>query len=733
MTLVLLDSLSYSEDLRVVGEATADNVMTFCEKAARIPEVKNMQGPMAKMEGAFRELGIRYGGSPISTSGIQTIFAVSPYTHSAPLREAFAALLPLTNGKFNNQTMMLRLAQAAKLFFNNDLTLSVKGWLFFFEYYWCSLSYQIILEKEVNVAHVIGKGKKSMGVVHIIWRKQQLIHWLEQTHALNLLKAFGHDAGKDNPTLWGYFKSPRAFSHRFLGKEFTLPLPLDDAGEAPEGSTHGIRKCTATKIEEYRKTLECHDAAMLTLLWGIMAEDWDPDFIALVQDEQANDIRQPWENWLRISEDAKDKEPREAQTAYAEYMETIYAKPIRVPKQGDQEEQSAQSKAESVVIKTLGSSAIGEGEGETAAQLEKKATATKLCENRIKQIKYIVPRKQLKLATDFTELYDTTEFSKAVGPQDRRLLWLDLSGWPSLIDVGPEDYRVTYPKMAYTVVPEDVKVVVQWVKTAKRANDLVAICDGRFQCVSLYIATVFADMEPQYIGAEVIVYRPPRESDIRYPGRKVAHCSTNLEMIRTMNPRVPKTRVQATPRSEFNAAGESTTHDLSYNGVPLRTLGEMPKLLPQDRRSILGGKCPLAYDGEAVQLFAKNGVPLNWAEAKPIGFLVAWLKDHKVTHVLDLAAGSGAAAIGAFYNSLMYEGVCMNKSQQAWLDTIMDNCIYTVASQKGNGMDEVMAGKVKQWFAPQVEEGLRYIEAQKENTSGNGAGPGEEEADETDF
>jgi len=123
---------------------------------------------------------------------------------------------------------------------------------------------------------------------------------------------------------------------------------------------------------------------------------------------------------------------------------------------------------------------------------------------------------------------------------------------------------------------------------------------------------------------------------------------------------------------------------------------------------------------DEVELFRQQrGVPFTWHETKSVQLLMQTFRDiPDITHVFDLGAGTAAAAIAAWRCGISYEGICYNKAHKDWLDNVMDNCMYAVVAEgigtKVSNKDKEFQGKVRHFFGPQVDEGMRVLHAKKQ-------------------
>ena len=108
-----------------------------------------------------------------------------------------------------------------------------------------------------------------------------------------------------------------------------------------------------------------------------------------------------------------------------------------------------------------------------------------------------------------------------------------------------------------------------------------------------------------------------------------------------------------------------------------------------------------------------NGEPLFWQDLHDVFFFIAFFKTLCVTHVFDLTAGHGSAAIAAVMLGLKYDGVAMSDQHLNFLDNLLDSAIWPIIADSTE--DKVFAGEVSRCFASLVEQGRRLLENDKES------------------
>jgi len=151
--------------------------------------------------------------------------------------------------------------------------------------------------------------------------------------------------------------------------------------------------------------------------------------------------------------------------------------------------------------------------------------------------------------------------------------------------------------------------------------------------------------------------------------RKVALSASNIERL-LLFPPCPRTALAAKPRENFNALGESSTHDITYVGIPFRSRKASPRITEQDKISIFGNPATAGVPEQLLQAFP-NPV-LFWQESKPVDLLEELLLNFDIRGVFDLSPGSGALAEAALRLGICYVGVTTKAAHAKWLGNVAD-------------------------------------------------------------
>jgi hypothetical protein len=219
----------------------------------------------------------------------------------------------------------------------------------------------------------------------------------------------------------------------------------------------------------------------------------------------------------------------------------------------------------------------------------------------------------------------------------------------------------TTPWSAVPTWEDDAKPMIDWMLSQVGPQDVLVFCDGRSRACRSKLEDLTKTM--RHPSEMWIVYKPtPRM------GRKVSFASESREVILVSTP-VARTMLPVRNRDEFGAAGENSTHDSSYTGVPPLPWGGVPLLSSSDKAKIVG------HDPEVprVRLFdVALGQPLFWAERKSPSFFRRLFADLSAKVVVDCTPGSGSAARACMEMGLHYLAIARNPEHASWLVNVTD-------------------------------------------------------------
>ena len=703
---IMVDSLSWAESVRVQAAAGADSVLSFIQKLACIPSVRvACETTVKALESELTRIGIRFNGKQIQKSGATAIAAIAPFAAIGAVRSAFTNLENVTSA-LNEQTKLMRLCQTVGKRFPNfgDASRAV---VFCINCLEAAVCHGECSEADINVPFLVGQ-KSQAAFVHMCCKKLQFIDYIAASNR-------AHTDISDMKTICDevrdhvipHFRDPRAMMAKLEVHGWAV------SPEVLDGTPQGIASKTATKYQEYRKSLTTPAAACLAdVLHGVLSDQFNEEFLALSQHELSTTAHNTsFADYLaKRSDDKDDGDDSPLRHVYAAYVESCYAKPTAVATEpGVAGEEPAPMDAFGAAI-------------DEEQQQERERVWKAICEKRRQLVNFLSPRTSGGVPKNVS----TKQFLQSLWAGSKTLSALaDCKKKPvcRCFLLSAELFATPNPKATSACCldhkgiaqpTEEFGHALEWVASVRQSQDVILVFDGRSKAIRRVIEDWLQEKmcsDPdRNVDAWIIFSTEKVRGDQRFPKRKVAFGGVNRETMHACLPTC-RTNMKAQPRDSFKLCGEKSTHELTYSGVSVKTLVELPRLSSSDKQQITGREEKVA--DELLDEIGARGVPLFWGDWLPIQFYAGVFRDFGVTDVFDLSSGQGGAAVGAYYANVNYEGVCINEQHETWLNRLLDRAVAGVLSEqegkKGDKGDDDFTRKIKQYFSGTVSEARRLL------------------------
>ena len=305
-----------------------------------------------------------------------------------------------------------------------------------------------------------------------------------------------------------------------------------------------------------------------------------------------------------------------------------------------------------------------------------------------------------KPAGQATNLLQRSRFMKSRGVpgKENSLFLLNAELFPNRAMFQKADaYKQSVP------LSDQLKEAAKWTTSSRLTNSICLFTDGRTPKIRKAFQDIAEETqtdEQKHFHGEII-YACPHKGDPRFAKTQTFAGLSNRESLVGILP-VPKVRMHSKPRSHYSACGEKSTHAATYSNSNVRPWMRLPRLTLEDKEKIVGAQMP-TYAEEVFQTL-KVGHPLFMGEMKEVEIYLAIFEDLSVTHVFDLAAGSGAAAMAAAILRIHYEGLAMNAEHANWLNRIMDKAMFAIVVDSTDEESLKIKADVSQYFNANIEE-----------------------------
>ena len=179
--------------------------------------------------------------------------------------------------------------------------------------------------------------------------------------------------------------------------------------------------------------------------------------------------------------------------------------------------------------------------------------------------------------------------------------------------------------------------------------------------------------------------------------RRVAFGANNIETVLVFPPWA-RNAMKSKPRTKFNLPGETSTHDVTYSGIPFRSRKSIPRISVNDKEAIVEQNSPAGVPDSLLHAFPHP--PLFWQEAKPIQLYEQMLADYDVRSIFDVSPGSGALAEAAMALGITYVGVTTRPTHAKWLNNVLDRAVLSHITMPGRPCHQTeLAGDVQKYFS----------------------------------
>jgi hypothetical protein len=250
---------------------------------------------------------------------------------------------------------------------------------------------------------------------------------------------------------------------------------------------------------------------------------------------------------------------------------------------------------------------------------------------------------------------------------------------------------------------KDLRVILDFMKAQKGPADVLLSLDGRN--VTDRKAMMQAFESARNVCDIWIVYEPERRA-----GRRVAWASDSREMAWLSLP-VPRTSIPTKERSKQAAGWAASTHASFYAGVEAVPWVGLPLLKAPDKRKVFGeDELPMP----PTKIFdAERGMPLYWAERKPVALWQDLLLCLDASMVVDLSPGSGSCGRACLRSGIQYVAACRTEAHVTWLGNVLDReACELIVTTKSPLFEQDLASMIKRHFAEVLEQLKEQRDAQ---------------------
>ncbi len=656
-----------SELNKTKDKLSSDSFLAFARKCWVIFSHADTAGKVATAGGKstlLKTLGVTYGGSPVGKSMLTAILHLSERFSKKAL--AIMAEIEYAHGREVLTLHYTKLGRLGTLVAGTglDLTPQEVG-DYFLEYLKFALDFELVGPKDVTVDWMDKQRDGNPGALGTALGRRQLValvaSWVEDLKESPQGQSLHGELSEVLPMFAGYASYEKAFP---MTAAAPSSEPADSSLAAPQGQDDGAASDDEDAVDKVKRRFHnsvTHSA--INFLYDVLAGVHDDAIKEAVRGASLRDAK-----WMESGALAGLRDIFRSLTAHRAMVQLSGGPPA----------------PEARTLQRYKSEAHDEAE-EAELQKERADTWRQVVGLRKKFVTFTSIRAKSHL--DIQAAFERTAFFK-MGQEMK-------AGEAHRLFVFSADLFAETQPQPWATPPawqEAAQAAVQFAVQQRGPGDLLLFCDGRSRFCRRTVEKLAEDCR---FPAEVfVIYSPtPRL------GRRVAWAGNNAEVILASFP-VNRTLLAARERDgSFNAAGESSTHDISYTGVKAVPWSALPLLSVADKAKLL------ATPQENVQVPSENlfasagGIPLFWQDRKPVSFWKKLFTDMQAKCVVDLTPGAGLAARAALERGIPYLGLARTAEHSQWLGNVLDRSAVHAAVTSGTALHSSdLEGSIKEHF-----------------------------------
>ena len=663
-------SIALSETRKTQAKLQADSFLGFAKKALLVCR----SSPAASKTKMLNQMGVKFNNSEISKSMMTGILLFEDKISEQSLKilraiERKHGKEVLTSG-YHKLTRLAAVCKEYAVHFRGegeDLLEYVLEWLDW------TLDYDYVAPKDVTTEFLDKARDGTLGAVHMTLARKMIFSlvstWVEELVELPSAASLAKELQE---VLW-HFAYYRRYKVKFGDAEAEVPADRSGNGDPanPAASRGQGEKSEDDVVEKFKKEYQNKVSQLLiNFLYDLLSFHYDKHLAEGMKDTAVKDIC--WQDLNGLQ-------------ALREIHRTL-----QLHKTAQELQQTGPP-----VTRELARFASEPSDPQDEEKKKERQAAWKDAQGQRRKFVHVgtsrcATKQQLQTAFEKSSVYN---FQGKAGESHRLFIFsAELWGetptapWGNSPDLSGAD------------------VALSWVCSQTGPTDVVLLCDGRSRTCRKTLEEAAKDS--RHLHEEWIIYKPTKRL-----GRRVVFGADNKEMLLVSMP-VPRTQMTTMPRQEYAAAGEETTHEATYTGVPTAPWGSLPVMSKEYKQSIMG----MSVDVPKDTLFdSALGLPLFWQERKTVTCWRALMETHNARAVFDVTPGCGAAARAAMDLGVQYACVTRCHEHSSWLQNIVDRqALRNICVSGGPLFHQDLAKCIAAHFQDTMEGLNRMDEAEDE-------------------
>jgi hypothetical protein len=245
---------------------------------------------------------------------------------------------------------------------------------------------------------------------------------------------------------------------------------------------------------------------------------------------------------------------------------------------------------------------------------------------------------------------------------------------------------------------EDIEPYIEFMLEKVKEGEMAVLFDGGNSVVRAMLLLAVDKFKKRTVEAWAI-YKGLTGMHL---SKRIPYGNINRETFIILFPKGRcRSRMEIKERKVYCDAGESSTTDSTYSGIPRRHIFDLPLISIADKAKILACDVnSVALAPPAIAASLGVGVPLAWQDIRPVPFLRQLFRDLDVGFVVDVTPGSGSLGEAALEHGLGYNGLSAGLTHQVWLQTLFDKKALCLICEREHPLyQKELVVHVKEYFS----------------------------------
>ena len=248
--------------------------------------------PLSKLEMAIKSYSLTFKGKPVSAGNVSAVRGLQPFIFDSACSSAFEQA-EMYFPELRDPTLLMRVGTACSAKAVSDAAKARDNFAFAMHSLRVArLTGDIPQDEKLTVSRVVGRDKKTPGMIQALFKKKEFVEFIVQE--ARLIDQTMHDN-------MAAFQTPLSIVKDFATSGvngLVVSHRMTESGGATSGA-EGMDMLFSLKVAEHREGADGKTKAMIDLVWPVWAGAYDDEIAELtLQEVQNNSAGFLWHTWL---------------------------------------------------------------------------------------------------------------------------------------------------------------------------------------------------------------------------------------------------------------------------------------------------------------------------------------------------------------------------------------------------------------------------------------------------